>query len=315
MKWRQAAVALWLAAAVAGSTALAFSPPPTPSQSAHAIVSPLAPPSRGDPAKIALGRDLFQDPRLSRSGRRSCAACHDLRTNGASAAARDRGSSGRLMRFNTPTVFNSALSFRFGWEGKARTLQDFTLQTLRTQHPAVGQESVPERMRINPALAARLRKIYHEPPSDRHVADALSAFMATLVTTDAPFDRWLKGDRTALNQRQLRGFARFSELGCASCHQGASIGANLHQRRGIFHPLGRDGPMFLRVPSLRNVAVTPPYFHDGQVTSLPEAIRQMGRAQLDLTINDRDVGDIAAFLSALTGTYQGRPLRPARSGR
>lgn len=87
------------------------------------------------------------------------------------------------------------------------------------------------------------------------------------------------------------------------------------QRRGIFHPLGRDGPALLRVPSLRNVAVTAPYFHDGAVSSLPEAIRQMGRAQLDLTIAEQDVEDIAAFLGALTGTYRGRPLTPAKPAR
>ncbi len=112
----------------------------------------------------------------------------------------------------------------------------------------------------------------------------------------------------------MHGFVRFKVLGCASCHRGVNIGGNLFQRRGIFHPLGTPKPEYLRVPSLRNVAVTAPYFHDGDAPTLHEAIRRMARAQLDLTISERDVGDIAAFLATLTGEYEGRRIRPAAPG-
>ncbi|WP_346246365.1 cytochrome-c peroxidase [Sphingomonas rustica] len=283
-------------------------------QGSQAAFSPLPARPHGDPAKIALGRMLFFDRRISRSQKLSCASCHDLDTNGASAAAMDRGDSGRATAWNTPTLFNSVHNFRFGWKGSTRSLRAFTLQALTTDHLMGGKDLAARRFAADPDMLRRFRKLYGSLPSDGAVADALTAFIGTLVTVDAPFDRWLGGDRTALSPRQQRGLNRFNVLGCASCHQGANLGGNIFQRRGIFHPLGKPDPRYLRVPSLRNVAVTPPYFHDGSVASLPEAVRQMGRAQLDLAISDRDAADIAAFLTALTGRYEGTRLRRAAPG-
>lgn len=263
--------------------------------------------------KAALGRDLFFDRRMSRSMRLSCASCHDLGTNGASAARFDRGDTERVMRFNTPTVFNSAFSFRLGWEGGFRDMHDLALGTIRSAHLMSGGGLAVGRLAVDPAMAATFRRIYGTAPSEAALADALSAFLATLATPDAPFDRWLRGDKGALTPQQVRGYERFRSLGCASCHQGVNVGGNLLQRRGIFHPLGAPSPERLRVPSLRNVAVTPPYFHDGSAATLPEAIRQMAHSQLDLEIGEEDSHDIAAFLGSLTGNYQGRTLR-RRSG-
>ena len=298
-----------LAIATFGLSLAAARQPQSPDGS---FVTPIVAPPLGAQEKIALGQLLFEDSRLSRSRDYSCASCHDLATNGASASARDRGDSGHPMRFNTPTVFNAGESFRLGWGGRSRNLRAFTQRTLADVHLMGAGDLAARRLSQDRAVAARFRAIYAGPPSGDHIADALAAYMETLVTPDAPFDRWRRGDRSALSAQQQRGLARFRELGCASCHQGRNVGANLMQRRGIFHPLGRSGPALLRVPSLRNVAVTAPYFHDGAVSSLPEAIRQMGRAQLDLTIAEQDVEDIAAFLGALTGTYQGRSLTSAK---
>jgi cytochrome c peroxidase len=210
-------------------------------------------------------------------------------------------------------VFNSVYSFRLGWEGKARNLRDFAMCTLGTDHLMSGDGLAASRLAADPMMAIRFREIYQASPSEGSIADALSAFLSTLVTANAPFDRWLRGDRTALNAQQIRGYGRFQQLGCASCHQGINVGANIFQRRGVFHPLGALNPRYLRVPSLRNVAVTAPYFHDGSVSTLPEAIRRMARAQLDLTISKQDLSDISAFLESLTGTYQGHPVRPVRN--
>jgi cytochrome c peroxidase len=262
-----------------------------------------------DPAKVALGRDLFFDQRLSRSMTLSCDSCHDITTNGASSVSTDRDDSGRMMHFNTPTVFNSVYSFRLGWQGKLRSLHDFALGSVRSERLMNGGGLTARRLAADRVMVDRFQRIYQKPPNDDNVADALSVFMETLVTPDAPFDRWLRRDKTALTTQQLRGYARFQKLGCSSCHQGVNIGANILQRRGIFHPLGDAKPKFLRVPSLRNVAVTSPYFHDGSVASLPDAIRQMAHSQLDLTISDRDTADITAFLRSLTGTYDGHSLR------
>lgn len=268
---------------------------------------PARPPNQ-DPRKVELGRLLFADPRLSIARKTSCASCHDLATNGASSFRFDAGENGRPLRFNTPTVFNAALSFRLNWEGKTRTLRDLSLNTLRHSELMGGGAAAVTRLQADTAIARRFRAACGGPVSEAGIADALAAFMETLITPDAPFDRWLKGDRQALTSEQQRGYLKFKMLGCASCHQGVNVGANLYQQRGIFHPLATGGPVVLRVPSLRNVAVTPPYFHDGSAGTLPEAVRTMGRAQLGLRLDANDVDDIVAYLGALTGTYQGRRL-------
>jgi cytochrome c peroxidase len=305
----RAAVALvtWAATLILGAALFKSS-----AQDRQPAGSPFAPlPERieVDVGEVALGRSLFFDRRLSQSRRLSCATCHDLGASGASAAKADRGDTGQVAKWNTPTVFNSVYNFRQGWEGRTRSLRDFTLLALSAEHLMGGKGVAALRLAADPEMRARFRRVFHAPPSDAAVASALTSFMGTLVT-NAPFDRWLRGDAAAMTPRQLRGFARFKVLGCASCHQGVNVGANIFQQRGVFHPLGRPDPKYLRVPGLRNVAVTAPYFHDGRVATLPEAIRQMARAQLDLTIEKRDAGDIAAFLDALTGEYGGKRLRP-----
>lgn len=277
----------------------------------RAPLLPLPAGRSGDMRKIALGRDLFYDRRLSHSMTVSCQSCHDLSTNGASSVAVNRSDAGRQLSYNTPTVFNAVYSFRLGWEGKTRSLRDFAMGTLGTDHLMGGDGLAARRLAADPKMVARFREIYRVAPSEDRIADALSVFMATLVTPDAPFDRWLRGDKTALTAQQVRGYDRFQQLGCASCHQGANVGANIFQRRGIFHPLGAPNPRYLRVPSLRNVAATAPYFHDGSVSTLPDAIRRMARAQLDLTISERDLSDVTAFLDSLTGTYRGHLVRAA----
>ena len=278
-------------------------------EQSRAPVAPLRRPERSNPHKVALGRDLFFDRRLSKSMHMNCASCHDLATNGASAARLDRNDAQRMMGFNTPTIFNSGYNFRFGWEGRLRTLHKQAEDSLKVELQGDTEFSIG-RLAADPAMSRRFRAVYNTSPNEENIADALAAFIATLVTPDASFDRWLEGANT-LTTQQVRGYARFKALGCPSCHQGANIGGNLFQRRGIYHPLEGGGPKVLRVPSLRNVAVTAPYFHDGGVATLPEAIRRMAYAQLDVTITERDVKDIDSFLRTLTGSYRGRRLTPA----
>ncbi|WP_029625499.1 cytochrome-c peroxidase [Sphingomonas sp. PAMC 26605] len=310
---KAASLALVLAASVLGlSLARAEASRDRPIRDAF---SPLPFPQAGDANKIALGRDLFSDRRMSRFMKLSCASCHDLSTNGATASRLDRGDAAHAMQVNTPTVFNSVFSFRLGWAGHVRSLHDLALGTLRSEHLMSGGGLAARRLAADPTMLNRFRAIYGAKPTEESLADALTAFMNTLVTPDAPFDRYLRGDKAAMTDQQIRGFARFRSLGCASCHQGLNIGANLFQRRGIFHPLGDANPPFLRVPSLRNVAVTPPYFHDGSVDDLSRAIKQMAHSQLNLEISNRDIEDISSFLNALTGKYQGHQLRPAAGAR
>jgi cytochrome c peroxidase len=128
------------------------------------------------------------------------------------------------------------------------------------------------------------------------------------VTPGSRFDQWLQGDGAALSADEQKGYQLFKSLGCISCHQGVNVGGNLFERQGIFRPLAAPKPEVLRVPSLRNVAVTPPYFHDGSAPTLEDAVRKMAAAQLDRALSDEQVGSIVAFLRTLTGTYRGAPV-------
>jgi cytochrome c peroxidase len=260
-----------------------------------------------DPLRVALGERLFQDPRLSRGNTRKCSSCHDLGTNGASRNVRDTAPDGSPLSLNTPTVFNSALCFRLGWDGEFRTLEAQAAASLR--NPLIMDSRMDEvvgKLSGDSDLVHQFKVAYGHGPDAASILNAIATFERSLVTPDSRFDRWLSGDSAALSAQQIDGYRLFKSLGCVSCHQGVNVGGNMFQRHGIFHPLGREEPQILRVPSLRNVATTAPYFHDGSAATLDEAVRKMADAQLDLTLTEPQVDAIVAYLHSLTGTYNGR---------
>ena len=273
-------------------------------------------PAPGGPdavAQAALGEALFVDARLSGGGRRSCASCHDLDSNGASARARDLAPDGRALAFNTPTVFNAAASFRLNWEGRVRSLETQARRSIENPMIMAGNpRQVAARLRSDPAMVSRFRAAYGRDPNDVDLVRALARFETTLVTPEARFDRYLRGDKDALDAQEQRGYRLFQAAGCSSCHQGVNIGGNLYQRSGVFHTLVDPQAPVMRVPSLRNVAETAPYFHDGSARTLQDAIKAMGRAQLNRVLAPDQVEDIAAFLRTLTGRHRGRAVRAAR---
>jgi cytochrome c peroxidase len=263
-----------------------------------------------DPKRLLLGERLFSDRRLSHDNTHSCSSCHDIGTNGASANAHDVPE-GRPMAFNTPTVFNVSLNFRLNWEGNFRSLEEGAEQSLR--NPAImasSPDEVVSKLRADPEAATQFRDAYGREPDAAAVLDAIVTFERSLVTPGSRFDRWLKGEADAITPEELSGYQVFKSLGCIACHQGVNVGGNLFQRHGIFHPLGSPEPEMLRVPSLRNVATTPPYFHDGSVLTLPEAVKAMGMAQLDRVLTEQQITAIVAFLNTLTGVYRDRAVRP-----
>jgi len=265
-----------------------------------------------EPRRLALGEQLFADRRLSHSDTHSCSSCHDIGTNGASAKARDVTPEGRLLALNTPTVFNASLSFRLNWEGNLRSLEESTERILRNPMiMASSADEVVSKLRADAESVEQFRDAYGRQPDVAALLDAIATYERSLVTPSSRFDRWLAGDAGAITQDELSGYHLFKSLGCISCHQGVNVGGNLFQRHGIFHPLGSPEPILLRVPSLRNVSVTPPYFHDGSAATLPEAVKAMGIAQLDRILTDSQVAAIVAFLDTLTGTYRGQALRGA----
>jgi len=275
-------------------------------------ITPIPATPAQDSRRVALGERLFSDRRLSHDNTRSCSTCHDIRTNGASGNAQDVTPEGQPLPRNTPTVFNAALSFRLNWDGNFRSLEKHTEQILRSPRiMASSADEVLSRLRADPEVVRQFRDAYDREPDVAALLDAIATYQRSLVTPGSRFDRWLAGEAGAITPEELAGYQLFKSLGCVSCHQGVNVGGNLFQRHGIFHQIGSAEPALVRVPSLRNVATTPPYFHDGSAPTLSDAVKTMGTAQLGRVLNDQQVTAIVAFLNTLTGTYRGQAVAPA----
>ena len=282
------------------------------STTAKEPITPIPEAVTADPLKVRLGERLFGDTRLSHDNSRSCSSCHDLGANGAGRSSHDIGLDGSELPLNTLTIFNAALNFRFSWEGKFRTLESDALASLESPRIMGSSSSeVLEKLKADPAVRREFAAAYGRGPDIANVLDAIATFERTLVTPGSRFDQWLTGDANALSEHELNGYRLFKSMGCVSCHQGVNIGGNLFQRHGIFRPLAAPLPEILRVPSLRNVATTPPYFHDGSAPTLDDAVRKMAAAQLNSTLTDQQVSAIVAYLQTLTGQYRGVPVGAA----
>jgi len=271
-------------------------------------ITPVPAPRDQDPQRLLLGERLFSDRRLSHGNTHSCLSCHDIGSNGASANAHDTPE-GQPMALNTPTVFNASLNFRLNWEGNIRSLEEGIERSLN--NPAIMASSLDEavnKLRADPEMVKQFRGAYGQEPNAATILDAIATYERSLVTPSSRFDRWLMGEADAITPEELSGYQVFKSLGCVTCHQGVNVGGNMFQRHGIFHPLGSPEPVLLRVPSLRNVATTAPYFHDGSAATLSEAVKSMGVAQLDRVLTDQQISAIVAFLNTLTGTYRGQAV-------
>lgn len=299
---RRLAVPLALAVAAAGA-ALAHSAEP---------LRPLPQDAKADPARAALGKLLFFDPRLSGERRNSCAGCHDLRRGGADGlkVAHPRG--GKAGLFNTPSIYNSVFNFRTSWIGKP-----VTLDTLPAHVGAGSWAALVAALAEDEAVSARFGKVYAADINPDTARDALEHYLRTLVTPSR-FDRFLRGDAKALSPEEKAGYARFKSYGCVACHQGVNVGGNMFARlgamqavpglaerpggQGRFQVTGREADrQVYRVPSLRNVALTAPYFHDGSVATLEEAVNQMFQYQLGRNAPQQDKDLIVRFLHSLSG--------------
>jgi cytochrome c peroxidase len=272
-------------------------------------ILPIPPPPAADPLKLALGESLFEDHRLSHDGTHACLSCHDIHTNGADNGGRKTARDGSKLPFNILTVFNAAQNFRLNWEGNFRALEAQTESSLENPaNMATDVDEVVKKLNADPYIVRRFTSAYGHSPDRTSLLDAIATYIRSLVTPGSRFDLWLDGNAAALSTKELDGYQLFKSLGCVSCHQGVNVGGNLFQRQGIFRPLVVAKPEVVRVPSLRNVATTAPYFHDGSAATLADAVRRMGAAQLDQTLTDQQVDAIVAFLRTLTGTYRGVPV-------
>jgi cytochrome c peroxidase len=281
-----------------------------------------------DPGRVTLGERLFHDPRLSQNNSISCAHCHDLRRGGSDGQGRSVGLHGAVGEVNAPTVFNSSLNFVQFWDGRAPSLEAQIDGPIH--HPKEMGASWPEiiaKLKQDADYAAAFSSLYPDGLSSQNIKDAIATFERSLLTPDSRFDRFLRGESDVLTAQEKAGYALFKAYGCVACHQGVNVGGNMFQRFGVMRDyfdgtreltkadLGRfnatgasqDRHIF-KVPSLRNIALTAPYFHDGSAPTLEAAIHVMATYQLGRSIPPDDVDLIVQFLHTLTGTYQGKSL-------
>ena len=280
-----------------------------------------------DPRKAELGRKLFNDPRLSANSTVSCASCHDLNHAGVDGRRFSVGFGGKPSAVNTPTVLNAALNFRQFWNGRTASLEDQVDAVI--QNPVEMGSRWPDvlgKLGADAAYRSAFAAAYPDGVTAANVRNALASYERTLITPDSRFDRYLRGDAQAISPQERAGYDKFKQYGCTACHQGVNVGGNMFQKFGVMGdyfarrgtPTEADQGRFLvtgdpadrhvfRVPSLRNVAQTAPYFHDGSATTLEEAVDVMFRYQLGRTASREDKAAIVRFLQTLSVP----PARPA----
>ena len=296
--------------------------------------------------KVELGKMLFMDPRFSSTGTVSCNSCHNIMEGGDDSRSFSMGVHGKMGGRNAPTVWNSAFHSVQFWDGRANLLEDQAKGPV-TNPVEMGVSELE--MAMNKVRAISGYKPYFEKAFGKNsmtvdnAAKAVAAFERTLITPNSAYDRYVKGDKTAMTIQQIRGMNTFAEIGCTSCHSGAAFNGpkmpfgqgfyakfptfvdskyikkyDLLKDKGRESATGKPGDSHMfRVQTLRNITDTAPYFHNGSVNDLSEAVRLMAKTQLNQDIQDKDVADIVAFLTALTGEYPviKMPRLPATSGK
>ncbi|MFW9267561.1 c-type cytochrome [Pseudomonas sp. D2-30] len=291
-------------------------------------LKPLPPAPALDPKRVQLGQRLFNDPRLSVNNTLSCASCHRLDKGGADDKALSLGFDGKPVEVNTPTVFNASLNFHQFWDGRVDTLEE-QVHIVVTSPGEMGSnwETVVKRIAGDTGYARDFADAYPDGVTQPNIQGALADYERTLRTPNSRFDKYLLGDTDILTPREKFGYQRFKEYGCIACHQGVNIGGNMFQKFGVMgdyiqdrgNPTRADEGRFnvtgdeadrqvFKVPSLRNVAVTAPYFHGGSAQTLEQAVKVMFKYQLGREPQKNDTELIVEFLKTLTGEWEGKPL-------
>lgn len=280
-------------------------------------IQPIEPAPITDEAKVELGKQLFFDPRLSKSGFISCNSCHNLSMGGSDNLPTSIGHNWQEGPINSPTVLNSSLNLAQFWDGRAGDLQEQAggpienpMEMGFTHDLAVGViASIPQ-------YVESIKSVYNvDKVTINEITDAIAEFEKTLVTPNARFDKWLKGDDNAITAYELEGYELFKSVGCTACHNGVNIGGNSFQKMGLYEEYvtnnpaegvaglsGEDADRFkFKVPTLRNVELTYPYFHDGAYWKLEDAVDVMARLQLGRKLEKDEIDKITAFMKTLTG--------------
>jgi cytochrome c peroxidase len=331
MKW-QARSYLFVFASLLSLSAVAVDWQALPEQAPAPADNPTT------PEKVELGRMLFLDPRFSSTGTVSCNSCHNVMLGGEDNRDVSMGVHGRTGGRSAPTVWNSGFSSSQFWDGRAATLEEQAKGPVANPIE-MGMSEIDEAMaRLHdiPGYVPYFQRAFggDNPVTVENAAKAVAAYERTLVTPGSPYDRYVKGDKQALTKQQLRGMDSFASLGCTSCHSGPAFsgpamspgsgffmkfptfaGSDYDEKYMLMEDTGRFGVTgneadkhVWKVPTLRNIALTAPYFHNGQVETLDEAVRVMAKTQLNQDLSAAQTADIMAFLNALTGTFPQQPL-------
>ncbi|MCV2217359.1 cytochrome-c peroxidase [Thauera sp. Sel9] len=280
-------------------------------------IQPIEPAKVVNPAMVELGKKLYFDPRLSRSGFISCNSCHNLSMGGSDNLKTSIGDKWQQGPINSPTVLNSSLAVAQFWDGRAADLKEQAGGPIANPgEMAFTHDLAIDTLRSIPGYVSEFKSVFGSAAINiDKITQAIAAFEETLVTPNSPFDQWLKGDDKALTDRELAGYGLFKESGCVACHNGPAVGGTSFQKMGLFEPYKTNNPaegraavtgkdedrMNFKVPTLRNVELTYPYFHDGEAATLEEAVDIMGRLQLGRKYSEQEIADIVAFLKTLTG--------------
>ncbi len=283
-------------------------------------IQPIQPVKEVNLAKADLGKQLFLDGRLSRSGVLSCATCHNLAQAGVDNLQYSVGDRWKLDAINTPTVYNSSLNFVQFWDGRAPDLKAQAGGPIANPVEMGGftHVIVTNFLKTIPGYVTEFNAVYGTKDiTFDEVTGAIAEFEKTLKTPNGRFDRWLRGDPNAINARELAGYRLFKAIGCSACHNGEGVGGKSFEKLGVFAPYKTSNPeegryevtkkdddrMRFKVPMLRNVALTYPYFHDGAARTLHDAVETMGRIQLGRQLAPEENDEIVAFLETLTGEF------------
>lgn len=280
-------------------------------------IQPIIAAKVANPAMVELGKKLFFDPRLSRSGFISCNSCHNLSMGGTDNIKTSIGHNWQRGPINSPTVLNSSMNVAQFWDGRAKDLQEQAGGPIANPgEMAFTHELAIDVLASIPAYRQEFQHVFGQDKlTIEQVTRAIAAFEEVLVTPDSRFDQWLKGKKSALTKDELAGYQLFKTSGCIACHHGPAVGGNSFQKMGIVEPYktamttqgraavtGKDADRFnFKVPTLRNVELTYPYFHDGEAATLTQAVDVMGRLQLGRTFTPDENAKLVAFLKTLTG--------------
>lgn len=273
---------------------------------------------------VELGKRLFHDPRLSSDNSISCANCHPLDKAGADGLKVSIGVNGAVGVTNAPTVLNSGFQEVLFWDGRAASLEEQISGPIHDPNEmASSWAQVTKKLRADKGYLKAFADVFPQGITPQTIARAIASFERTLITPNSRFDRYLRGETDAINEAEKQGYRLFKTYGCSSCHQGVIVGGNMYQKMGIFgnyfedrdqirkSDLGRynvtgieEHKHQFKVPSLRNIALTAPYFHDGSAGTLEEAVAIMAKYQLGRTLNNADLQRIVAFLKTLNGAFK-----------